>query len=257
MIEVKSRFHIQRLFCDFSKDLHLTDIIKPVYLSGIVDDSNDVSIPFFYKVERGYTAVTDLKNSLGAIFSGMKSNVRNEIRRAEREGIKCEYGYWYDEFIPYYNDFCKGRGLDDSITKERLVRYKETLISRAVFNGNILAMHATVIDRGESLAMLLFSCSDRFSKDADLQRIGWANRYLHYKDFEYLQLQGIKTYDWAGVALSPSNPQHTIGQFKLSFGGKLTRTLVLTTPLFNYFYKAKHLLSRGLELRNNKPSTFV
>ena len=239
MIEIKSKYHIQRLFCDFSKDLHLTDILRPVYLTGMVDDFNDVKIPFYYTVERGNTAVTDLKKPLEALLNEMKSNVRNEIRRAEREGIQCEFGNWYDEFVPYYNAFCKGRGFNDSITKERLVKYEETLISRAVLYGSILAMHATVIDRNSGIAMLLFSCSRRFDDNADRQKIGWANRFLHYKDFEYLQSLGISIYDWAGIALSSSNPQHTIGQFKLSFGGKLTHTLVLTTPLFN---KAKRIL---------------
>ena len=244
MIELTGNFRIQRLFCDIDKDVKISDIFRSVYMAGVVEEDISPMIPFFYNVEYGYTAIHDLSKPMDEIFSNMKSTVRNEIRRAEKEGFQVQNGLWYDELIEYYNRFAKSKGLNDRLSRERLTRYPEIFISKAIDNGNILAMHATIVDRQSQQSMLLFSCSQRFDDGIDKAKIGWANSYLHYKDFIYLQSIGILTYDWAGIAYNPENPQHSIGQFKMKFGGKLTRTIVLTTPLFRLLYKIKSVVYR-------------
>lgn len=230
MIEIVNKLHIQRLF---ATELPISDLWKPVYYAGYEGDPS--KIPFYYKKIKGETAISDLSKPLDVLVSEMKSNTRNEIRRAEREGIGFEADCSYDDFIPFYNAFSESKGLKDRVSIQRLCKYNKnnkTIITKAYHNDTILAMHATVVNFEQKLSFLLFSCSPRLDADVDKKMIGWGNRYLHYKDFEYLKALGIETYNWSGVCTDPKDECYSIGQFKLSFGGELKTSIVLETPLY-------------------------
>ena len=81
MIEIKSRTHTIRLFAD---KLRASDVFKLVLYCGYRGDIK--KIPWYYTVTKGASCYTDLTQSMDEIKSLMKSNTRNEIRRAEREG---------------------------------------------------------------------------------------------------------------------------------------------------------------------------
>lgn len=97
----------------------------------------------------------------------MKSNTRNEIRRAEKENCLFEYNYDYKSFVPFYNEFCKSKGMEDKINEHTLEKYNRTLITMAKRGNTVLAMHATVINKEDKEAMLLYSCSTRLNTDVD------------------------------------------------------------------------------------------
>ena len=82
--------------------------------------------------------------------------------------------------------------------------------------------------------------------------VGWANRYLHYKDLEWLTNSGYSFYDWSGVCVNRASPQYTIGQFKLSFGGVLTESVVLRTPVFVMLCFARRLFQSARSALRNK-----
>jgi lipid II:glycine glycyltransferase (peptidoglycan interpeptide bridge formation enzyme) len=229
MIEVKSKFSTNRLFANRT---WFSDLFKLVVYFGYKDDIENV--PFWYFKYKGNSCVTNLTKSMNEIVAAMKSNTRNEIRRSEREGCLFEIVGTFDEFIPLYNDFCKAKGLADFVDRTRMLKYEKLLITKAVQNGQVMAMHSNILDEESRISLLQFSCSPRLLKGVDKKMIGWANRFLHYKDLEWLKDHGYETYDWSGVVVDPEDPRYSIGQFKMSFGGELIDSWTLRTPLYAF-----------------------
>ena len=246
MFEVRSKTHINRYFAD---SLRWSDFFLPVQYFGFRGKGG---IPWYYKVARGMTCCTDLSVGMEAIMASMKSNTRNEIRRAEREGVRFEVVQGYDEFIPFYNEFCSNKGLSDYTSRARMQKFPKLLVTRVVHDGQVLAMHTNILDEKSRIALLQFSCSTRLAEGVDRKMVGWANRYLHYKDLEWLTNSGYSFYDWSGVCVNRASPQYTIGQFKLSFGGVLTESVVLRTPVFVMLCFARRLFQSARSALRNK-----
>jgi len=227
MLEVKAWTHINRYF---ATTLRVSDLFLPVqYLSyrGPVEE-----IPCYYFVTKAHSCYSDLSVDMDTILKSMKSNTRNEIRRAIKEGCEFNIVNDVDNFISFYNDFCASKNLNDYTSRNSISKYKNVLITSASLKGEVLAMHANVFDSEHGVAFLMFSCSKRLDCNVDKKLIGWANRFLHFKDLEYLKQNGCLHYDWSGVCIDPNDERYTIGQFKLAFGGKLIESIVLRTPLF-------------------------
>lgn len=227
MIETKSLTHTIRLFAE---RLSWLDLFWPVLYCSYRGDKS--RIPSYYSVIKGHSCVTDLTLSLEGILKTMKSNTRNEIRRAEREG--CVFGVVEDvaEFIPFYNEFCKSKGYHDYVSETRLKKFQCILVTKVTCKGIVLAMHVTQLDPNGGMSLLILSGSMRLNESVDQKLVGWANRYLHFKDLEWLKAHGYKAYDWSGVCVDPSDPRYSIGQFKLSFGGVLVESWSIKSPLF-------------------------
>lgn len=226
MIEVINKLYTQRFF---SKELPWSDIFKAVTYTQYEGQS----IPFWYKKRRRNTITLDLSGGLETVFTNMKSNTRNEIRRAEREGCTFELNHDYAAFVKMYNHFCESKGLPDEIDVKTVSKYNGMVIAVVKYQDLPLAMHATVLNVKDKEAMLLYSCSNRLDENVDRKLIGWGNRYLHYKEFEYMIQQGIERYEWNGVCIDPSDTdRYKIGQFKLGFGGQTKPSVHLKTPLF-------------------------
>lgn len=227
MIEIKSRTHTIRLF---AKKLPISDLFKIILYNGYRGDYT--KIPFYYHIIKGHSAETDLTIPMEDLMAQMKSNVRNEIRRAMKESCEFAVVESFDEFIPFYNAFCESKGLSDFTSKARMSKYEKVLMTKTMHNGVTLAMHANILDEKSKTALLLYSCSPRLEDGVDKKMIGWGNRFLHYKDLEYLKEHGYEIYDWSGVCTDPESPKYSIGQFKLAFGGKLIDSWSLSTPLY-------------------------
>ena len=227
MLEVRSRIHVNRYFAD---KLYFSDLFKVVHYFSYLGDAS--KIPWFYLRKQGVSCFTNLTMSMDEIMSKMKSNTRNEIRRAVKEGCVFEVSDDIDEFIAFYNAFCDSKGLNDYTSKDRILKYKNVLITKVRCGDTLLAMHANIMDSEGKTAFLMFSCSQRLSDGVDRKLIGWGNKFLHYKDLEYLKDHGYTRYDWSGICLDPNDERYTIGQFKLSFGGEIVYPLMLRTPLF-------------------------
>lgn len=227
MVEISKTFYSIRVYYD---KLRFSDLFKAIYFENYLGKGK---IPFYYKRFNGHTIMLDLTQTEDEIMSGMKSNTRNEVRRAEREGCTFSYNQDYEAFIPFYNDFSYSKGLNDYMHLDRLKKYKNTLITKVSHNGKVLAMHATAFDEDLHYAYLLYSCSPRLDESIDKKMVGWANRYLHYMDFKLFKSMGYIKYDWSGVCMDESKPdRYRIGQFKASFGGEPVETITLMTPLF-------------------------
>lgn len=226
MIEVKNKLYTQRFF---AHKLLWSDLFRAVTYTQF----EGKTIPFWYKKRRRNTVTLDLSIGLEDLFANMKSNTRNEIRRAEREGCVFELNHDYEAFVKMYNHFCESKGIHGDINTATLSKYNGMIIAVVRYNGVSLAMHATVINLKDKEAMLLYSCSNRLDDNVDRKLIGWGNRFLHYKEFEYMIQKGIERYEWNGVCIDPEEVEkYKIGQFKLGFGGQTKPSVHLRTPLF-------------------------
>lgn len=203
------------------------------------------SIPSGYKKLKGSTATIDLTQSMDELLANMHSTTRNEVRRAQKESIIAEQIHDNTTFVEYYNAFAKEKGLP-TINKTHLTKYgKNLMLTQAKFNEHVLAMHATMIDEEENIAGLLYSCSTRLDEGVDKKMVGWANRYLHYKEFEMLKGMGMTKYEWCGVCMDPNKPErYSIGQFKLKIGGEIREDITLHSPLFSLLLKLRGKLNR-------------
>lgn len=237
MIEIKSKIHTVRIFAD---RVRLSDLFKLVcYFSyqGNVD-----MVPWYYSRKRGESATSDLRKPLNEIFANMKSNTRNEIRRAEKEGCKFELETDSETFVRFYNAFCDSKNLNDYTSISRLSKYRNLLLTKVMHDGHVLAMHANLLDPDSNTALLILSCSQRLDAGVDKRLIGWGNRYLHYKELEFLKDNGYETYDWSGVVTDPRDPLYSIGQFKLAFGGRVVDSWVLQSPLYCFFARIRNVV---------------
>lgn len=228
MIEIRSLTHTVRLYAD---EVQRMDLFKLVLYCGYRGDLT--KIPRCFTVIRSHSCVTDLTISLEELLSLMKSNTRNEIRRAAREGCSFNVTDDLDRFVNFYNAFCESKGFPDYTDRQRLQKYEKVLITEARHGGDVLAMHANILDEKSRTALLLYSCSPRLDAGVDKKMIGWGNRFLHFEDLKWLKSHGYVHYDWAGVVMDPSDSRYSIGQFKLAFGGKLIDSFSLKSPLFS------------------------
>lgn len=235
MIETKSFTHTVRLFAD---SLRWTDIFRVVMYCSYRGDKE--KIPFYYSIDKGASCETDLRLPLDELMGMMKSNTRNEIRRAEREGCRFVIDKDFSDFIPFYNSFCDSKGFHDYVSHRRMAKFHNLLVTRVVCGDVVLAMHVTQLDPVGKVALLILSGSQRLDAGANTKLIGWGNRFLHFKELEWLKSQGYELYDWSGVCLDKNNPQYSIGQFKLSFGGRIVDSWTLKSPLFVFLEKCRH-----------------
>lgn len=239
MIEARSFTHTIRIF---ATKVHWTDLFRPVAYFNYCGDPT--GIPFWYQKSKDHSCVTDLRLPMEELLGRMKSNTRNEIRRAVREGCSFSVVTDYGEFIPFYNDFCKNKGFADHVSVARLRKFPKLLITKSMKDGKILAMHATQLDPENNIAILILSGSQRLDDNADRKLIGWGNRYLHYKDLEWLKNHGYNRYDWSGVCLDPDDSRYSIGQFKLSFGGDIVDSWTLRTPLYVILEHVRNMMKK-------------
>lgn len=171
-----------------------------------------------------------MSKSTDEIFSGIKSNFRNEIRRAEKEGVTLAIEENVASFVKYYNDFAIQKGLY-AITTKNVVKYPSSIITKAIGpSAEVLTYHAYIIDEDDKRVYLLYSASNRLDESVDTKLIGYANKFLHFKDIEMFKQKGMAIYDFNGIGGGGdfSKPATGIRLFKMSFGGT-------TVPTFNYY----------------------
>lgn len=186
------------------------------------------------------TLVNDLKLSEENLLISFESNVRNEIRRADREGVVCilydtddlqEQPFLLDEFNRAYQQMYRQKELKVTSVIENLHALRKggaLSLSVAELEGKIVAYHVYVL--GDSTARLLYSVSVFRELESKTMRsaIGRANRFLHYKDMIAFKLMKIDTYDWGGYSVNPL--LSSINRFKAGFRGvQMPRYYATTT----------------------------
>src|SRR4029450_9640153 len=134
-----------------------------------------------------FTRIIDLTRSEDEIFADIKSTQRRHIRQAERDTLLYDFEFpgtfeKLHQFADFYDDFAPTRGLDplDREKMQAMAAAGRLDINRVLENAETLVWH--VHYRAARRAVLLYTCSS-FRDEADSaqrNRIGRANRYLHW-----------------------------------------------------------------------------
>jgi len=189
--------------------------------------------PLFKAVQ---TSIVDLTKPLEEISAPISKNTRYKIQRAEREGFtprltttpSVEEASLYAH---YYDVFARHKGLPTcNRAKLKALCLSSALLLSSISSseGDLLAAHAYVKDDSLGRVRLLYSASHfrGMSDSAERNKVGRANRLLHWYEILTLKNIGLRIYDLGGIPLDSSDAaKNSIAQFKLEFGG---------TPLVEY-----------------------
>jgi hypothetical protein len=180
-----------------------------------------------------HTIVIDLGRAERDLFQGFKKGTRYEIRRAaEKDGIQERFwsgadGAALDRFVEFYDRFA----LDKRLPKANRPKLRElagaaalALSSAEPADGEPIVWHAYVL-AAERARLLHSASSFRQRQDTQSrQRIGRANRYLHWRDMFHFKQAGIRLLDMGGWYDGSEDPERLrINAFKEEFGGTLVK----------------------------------
>lgn len=176
-----------------------------------------------------HTLITDLTEPESEIRKKFKSNTRNEINRAIRDGIKvvtygsselCNAPSVLNMFADLYRSMYVQKGAKKELNSCDLTKYMEKdglIISAAYIRDKPVVFHSYITDRKK--CRFLQSCSEfRIQEPALRSAIGRANRLLQWEDMLYFKSYGCLEYDWGGVFSYEGD--NGIDSFKRGFGGK-------------------------------------
>jgi hypothetical protein len=176
------------------------------------------------------TRIVDLAVDNGVLFASLSSNTRYKIRRAEREGISPFFNSTpsvsdLEVFCSYFNTFARAKCLPLSNRNKLLgLCNASSLILAGVHDtqGELLVMHAYMADRDIERIRLLYSAS-HFRSITDTEernRIGRANRFLHWYEMSTGRSHGYRHYDLGGIPVDDTDEEkNAIARFKSEFGG--------------------------------------
>jgi len=202
------------------------------------------------------TLITDLQESDEGIMEHFRGSVRNEIRRAKKEGIfsevycskqLCEDTTLMLDFEHHLADMYANKSIKARRVHNSLTAYAKSgmlAISIAKQKNALYVYHVYIIDG--KVARLLHSVSlFRESKNVTMRnRVGWANRMLHYQDMLYFKGIQYEVYDWGGYSINKE--LKNINEFKAGFGGELIKT-------YHYVFACSHFgkgLAFGLRIKD-------
>ena len=178
------------------------------------------------------TSIIDLTAPLDDISSPISKNTRYKIQRAEREGLtpRITQDPSLEEaslYAHYYDTFAHHKGLPPcNRAKLRALCSTSALLLSSISDsdGNLLSAHAYVKDEVLGRVRLLYSASHyrAMADSSERNKVGRANRFLHWYEILSLKNVGFKLYDLGGIPLDSSDEaKNAIARFKLEFGGKL------------------------------------
>jgi hypothetical protein len=166
------------------------------------------------------------------IAAPISKNTHYKIRRAEREGLApqlvmdpaVEDARLYADF---HDTFAQHKGLPPC-NRAKLKALCESsailLSSIADIDGHVLSAHALVKDSSVGRVRLLYSASHfrAMSDSGERNKVGRANRLLHWHEIVTLKDLGFRLYDLGGIPLDSSDQdKNDIARFKLEFGGRM------------------------------------
>ena len=206
---------------------------RDAFRLSVYYQANVYKKPLGFIAKPFYTILNKLDVTEDDILKGFTSTVRNEVRRSERENVQFGFIDNLDDFRQFHNNFANAKGT--YLADMGLIEgYKDNLlITCAKLGRKILAAHAYLCDSQTNMVRLLFSSNIRLTEDIDLNFIGRANKFLHFKDMLYFKEIGYLIYDFGGFAFNTDDKQRQgINTFKQSFGGEL----VENTDYQSYLY---------------------
>ncbi|MES2203902.1 MAG: hypothetical protein V4496_01650 [Pseudomonadota bacterium] len=180
-----------------------------------------------------YTLHINLSLSAEKIFSNFKKDTRNEIRRAEKDGLlhrnwslqtdSSDFYSALEGFTTFYTIFAQQKGLS-SLDRPLLEAYADSgcinISQTSTADGTVLTWHVYI--REKQITRLLYSASHFRDQSSSTFRslIGRANRFHHWQDILWLKASSTLVYDFGGYYEGTEDKEKLrINRFKEEFGG--------------------------------------
>ncbi|MEG0576548.1 MAG: hypothetical protein RR500_01650 [Bacilli bacterium] len=173
------------------------------------------------------TLISDLSCGTEQMFSKIRKNVRYEIRKSDNLAPEINYyescdltSNFLEECGDFYNQFCDNLGNKNlkkafRINQLELWRKNNLLVISECIMSDGRIVHIYAIDSKH--CCLLFSFSNVHNENSDKNKIGIANKRLHWEDMLFFKNKGVESMDWGNV--SSFTKPNGIDDFKKSFGG--------------------------------------
>lgn len=179
-----------------------------------------------------YTLYNDLTKTEDELFAGLKSNYRNEIRRASKEAFKID---WIEsetlskdsinltEFEKLHEQMLVDKNkaeLAKNYNHMQIMAFIEQncfILTRAEAPDSGVVYHGYLCD-GKT-AILQHSCSDFRDGTVNRTAAGRLNKLLHWEDMKRFKELGYEVYDWGNTFDEGPEYSNGIDKFKAGFGG--------------------------------------
>ncbi len=205
-----------------------------------------------------HTILLDLKLDPQQLLAQMKRDTRYEIRRAgNQDQLTCEWHNAADRqvfqrFCDYYDEFATQKA------QPKLNRVWLSLLA----NDGALTLSQVCDATGATLVWHVYHCSSaratlfhsasvfrKFDSSALRNKVGRANRFLHWQDIQRFQAEGLSVYDFGGWYEGNRDLERLkINTFKEEFGGQIVKDYICERAVT---FKAKLFLQvRRLLLGN-------
>lgn len=154
------------------------------------------------------TLISDLSIEKEKLWGKLTKTVRNEINRSKRENIEIQFFYpnmitnkLLDEFENMYVGMFESKGIHHKGLSRNVLRSyiqnQALFMSVAYIDSKPVVYHSYVCDKIH--VRLLHSCSEfREADNLERNKIGRANKFLHWNDWIQLKDIGVTEYDWGG-----------------------------------------------------------
>lgn len=178
-----------------------------------------------------YTSLIDLRQDEDALLEGINKGVRYEIRRArDKDGLQASFCApdqgQLDAFFAFYDAFAASRELTlanrDKLSALRAAGALQLawIADPAAVDASWLCAHAYIVD-GRRTRLYHSASPVGEAATADRQRIGRANKLLHWQALQHFKAAGVDCYDMGGISMGEA--LKAIDDFKRSFGGELVK----------------------------------
>lgn len=144
--------------------------------------------------------VLNLDKDLDTLFGALNSGFRNEVRRAEKEGIavsSCMPVGAIDRIYPLYRQFCNDKHIA-ALARQLLEHYERAghlFLSEASIGGAPVQAHLYFAGAAEAILLASF----QIPSNAPRKLVGWANRALHWADIKTFKERGVLRYNLGGM----------------------------------------------------------
>lgn len=182
-----------------------------------------------------YTSLIDLGHDEAQLLEGISKGFRYEIRRAaDKDGLSTQFRAALDapaltRFADHYDTFAAGKGIAPANrAKLTALAARQALVLAIVSGeeGHWLAAHLYLVDGRRAR---LYHSASTAADGADRQRVGRANKLLHWRALQHFKAEGLALYDMGGISMGEA--LKAIDDFKQSFGGELTREYNCLLPV--------------------------
>ena len=172
--------------------------------------------------EISHTIELDLLQDKQTIFSNFSKAYRQQVRKAEEDGIKIEPNNDIGVFVEFFNDFAAKKGTYFT-SKKRILEKKDYLeISFATYDSNVIAAQSYLVDKEKKIVRHYQTANKRFDEHLNKNFVGQANKYLLVTNLMRFKQEGFEIFDFGGYA-SNTTDESLIGinNYKLKFGGQI------------------------------------